>query len=32
MSNRWNLPDLGIGIGLRTVHFGRILGTTPPID
>ena len=21
MSNRWNLPDLGIGVGLRTVHF-----------
>jgi len=32
MANRWNLPDLGIGIGLRTVHFGHILGQWPAID
>jgi uncharacterized protein (UPF0276 family) len=32
MSNRWRLPDLGIGIGLRTVHFGHILGKNPPVD
>ena len=32
MSNRWNLPDLGIGIGLRTVHFPHILSQTPRID
>jgi len=32
MSNRWNLPDLGIGIGLRTVHFGHILSQHPPVD
>jgi uncharacterized protein (UPF0276 family) len=32
MSNRWGLPDLGIGIGLRTVHFGHILSTWPAID
>jgi uncharacterized protein (UPF0276 family) len=32
MSNLWNLPDLGIGIGLRTVHFGEILSRTPPVD
>jgi uncharacterized protein len=32
MSNRWGLPDLGIGIGLRTVHFGEILGKRPPVD
>jgi uncharacterized protein (UPF0276 family) len=30
--NRWNLPDLGIGVGLRTVHFGHILSTRPPVD
>ena len=32
MGNRWNLPDLGIGIGLRTVHFPHILSQTPRID
>ncbi len=32
MSNRWNLPDLGIGIGLRTVHFPHILSQKPAID
>jgi uncharacterized protein len=32
MSNRWRLPDLGIGIGLRTVHFGHILANHPRID
>lgn len=26
------MNDLGIGIGLRTVHFAHILGTTPEID
>jgi len=30
--NRWNLPDLGIGIGLRTVHFPHILAEKPEID
>ena len=25
MSNRFDLPDLGIGIGLRTVHFSHLL-------
>jgi hypothetical protein len=30
--NRWNLPDLGIGVGLRTVHFGHILSKRPPVD
>ena len=30
--NRWNLPDLGIGIGLRTVHFPHILKHWPEID
>ena len=32
MSNRWNLPDLGIGVGLRTVHFPHILSRKPDVD
>ncbi len=32
MSNRWNFPDLGVGIGLRTVHFGYILSKSPAVD
>jgi uncharacterized protein (UPF0276 family) len=32
MGNRWGFPDLGIGIGLRTVHYGEILGRKPEID
>ena len=32
MSNRWNLPDLGIGVGLRTVHFPHILSARPDVD
>jgi len=30
--NRWNLPDLGVGIGLRTVHYGHILEKKPKVD
>jgi uncharacterized protein (UPF0276 family) len=30
--NRWNLPDLGYGIGLRTIHFPHILSQWPKID
>ena len=30
--NRWSLPDLGIGVGLRTVHFGHILSRRPAVD
>ncbi|MDX1979374.1 MAG: DUF692 domain-containing protein [Bryobacteraceae bacterium] len=30
--NRWNLPDLGFGIGLRTTHFSHILENWPKID
>jgi uncharacterized protein len=30
--NRWNLPDLGIGVGLRTVHFNHILQRHPAVD
>lgn len=32
MANRWNLPDLGFGVGLRTVHFPHILVNHPPVD
>jgi uncharacterized protein (UPF0276 family) len=32
MANRWNLPDLGIGVGLRTVHFPHILARKPEVD
>lgn len=32
MANRWNFPDLGIGVGLRTVHFSHILANRPAID
>jgi uncharacterized protein (UPF0276 family) len=32
MANRWGFPDLGIGVGLRTVHFGTILGQQPRVD
>jgi hypothetical protein len=32
MANRFGLPDLGIGIGLRSVHYGQILGPHPPVD
>jgi uncharacterized protein len=32
MANRWGFPDLGIGVGLRTVHFGTILGQRPSVD
>lgn len=32
MANRWGLPDLGVGIGLRTVHYGEILGQKPAVD
>jgi uncharacterized protein (UPF0276 family) len=31
-NNRWHLPDLGLGVGLRTVHFGYILKNNPPVD
>ena len=31
-TNRWGLPDLGIGVGLRTVHFPHILSQHPAVD
>ena len=30
--NSWKLPDLGIGVGLRTVHFATILADKPAVD
>lgn len=30
--NRWNHPDLGLGVGLRTVHFGHVLENWPKVD
>jgi uncharacterized protein len=32
MPNRWNLPDLGLGVGLRTRHFRHITETWPAMD
>jgi uncharacterized protein (UPF0276 family) len=32
MKNRFGLPNLGVGIGLRTSHYARILETRPAID
>ena len=31
-TNRFGLPDLGFGVGLRTVHFGQVLGQRPDVD
>jgi uncharacterized protein (UPF0276 family) len=30
--NRWGFPDLGVGIGLRSTHFGEILSGWPEVD
>ena len=32
MANRWNYPDLGCGVGLRTKHYDHILTNRPPVD
>ena len=32
LPNRWNLPDLGCGIGLRTTHYPHILREWPEVD
>jgi uncharacterized protein (UPF0276 family) len=29
--NRFGFPDLGIGVGLRTVHYGHVLEEHPPV-
>jgi len=31
-TNRWGFPDLGIGVGLRTVHYPHILEKRPAVD
>jgi uncharacterized protein len=31
-NNLWNFPDLGLGVGLRTVHFNHILEHSPDVD
>jgi uncharacterized protein (UPF0276 family) len=30
--NRFDFPDVGLGVGLRTVHFSHILKEKPPVD
>ena len=30
--NRWGLPDLGLGVGLRTQHFRHITTKWPEMD
>lgn len=32
IENRWGLPDLGLGIGLRTTHYETILSEWPSVD
>src|SRR5690242_13833385 len=32
MSSRWGLPQLGLGVGLRTAHFAHILREWPQVD
>lgn len=31
-TNRWGFPDLGVGVGLRTVHYPHILEAKPDVD
>jgi uncharacterized protein (UPF0276 family) len=31
MTNRWNLPDLGTGLGLRGCHVRQVLAERPPV-
>ena len=32
MTNKFSLPNLGIGLGLRTAHYSTILEQRPPVD
>jgi uncharacterized protein (UPF0276 family) len=32
MANRWQLPDLGFGVGLRSVHWAHIVREQPAVD
>ncbi len=31
-ANHYGLPNLGIGVGLRSIHYPHILGERPPVD
>jgi hypothetical protein len=30
--NRWGLPNLGVGVGLRTTHYHHLLSESPAVD
>ncbi len=32
MGNRFDMPDLGVGLGLRTVHYSHIVEARPSVD
>lgn len=32
VDNRWGFPDLGLGVGLRSVHYQHILDEAPAVD
>jgi uncharacterized protein (UPF0276 family) len=32
VSNRFGLPDLGVGLGLRTVHYAHVVEAHPEVD
>src|SRR5258708_35056363 len=32
MANRFGLPDLGVGVGLRTAHYAHVLEQRPAVD
>lgn len=32
VKNRWGLPDLGLGMGLRSMHYDHILAHRPKVD
>lgn len=32
MTNRFGLPDLGVGLGLRTVHYAHVVEARPQVD
>jgi hypothetical protein len=29
--NRWSLPNLGVGVGLRTTHYQHLLAEQPAV-
>jgi uncharacterized protein (UPF0276 family) len=31
-SNKWGIPDLGFGVGLRSVHYDHVLTNQPEVD